>query len=233
MPVLPDKDLEKIQFCEDHIPVWTLAPTSIGLTAARVTQLANETTAAREAYNKAQAQRQAARAATQNFQNSLSEMKGTVADMIRSIKSFAASSANPGAVYTAAEIPEPLPPAPRPEPGAPENVTVGLNSDGSITLRWKAKNASPTSGAVFTVSRRIGSDGTFARIGPAQGGPRGGFEFTDDTLPLGTTQVSYIMRGQRGTQMGQAGPAVVLQFGVGGGGGLAFTSIQGAKRAAA
>ena len=233
MAILPDKALEQLQFCEDHIPVWTLAPTSIGLTAARVTQLAAETAAARSAYNKAQAQRQAAKAATGNFQNSLGTMKGTVSDMIRSIKSFAANSANPGAVYTAAEIPEPLPPSPRPKPGVPENVTVGLNTDGSITLRWKAKNASPTSGAVFSVSRRIGSDGAYASIGPAQGGPRGGFEFTDDTLPLGTTQASYIMQGFRGTQVGEAGEAVTVQFGVGGGGGLALAGVQGAKRAAA
>ena len=56
---------------------------------------------------------------------------------------------------------------------APENVTVGLNAGGSITLRWKAKNASPTSGAVFSVSRRIGSEGAYASIGPAQPSPRG------------------------------------------------------------
>lgn len=233
MAIVPDKALEQIEFCESHIPVWTLSPTTIGLSAAQCTALAAQTGAARSAYNKAQAQRQTAKAATQNFQNSLTTMKGTVSDMIKSIKSFAANAANPGAVYTAAEIPEPLPPSPRPKPGAPEGVTVGLNAGGSITLRWKAKNASPTSGAVFNVSRRIGADGAYASIGPAQGGPRGGFEFTDDTLPLGATQVSYIMQGFRGTQVGEAGEAVTVQFGVGGGGGLALAGVQGAKRAAA
>ena len=54
MPVLPNKDLEQIQFFEDHLPVWSLTPAAIGLSVAQCTLLASLTKAAREGFNSAQ-----------------------------------------------------------------------------------------------------------------------------------------------------------------------------------
>jgi hypothetical protein len=234
MSVLPDKDLEQIQFCESHYPIWNAAPTTVGLTAAQCTLLNTQTKASRDAYTAAQNARQASKAATTTLHTSVATMKSTVADMIKSVKSFAANSANPGAVYAAAQIPMPQPPTPQPAPGMPEMITVTLNPGGSITLNWKAKDASPSSGAVFNVSRKIGTSGMgYASIGPAQGGPRGFFSFTDDTIPYGTQQASYIVQGFRGTQAGTPGEAVNVQFGVGGGGGMAITSGNATLKMAA
>ena len=67
MAVLPDKDLEQIQFCESHLPIWAAAPTTIGLTAGQCTALTTLTTNARKTYTDAQNSRQASKAFTTRF----------------------------------------------------------------------------------------------------------------------------------------------------------------------
>lgn len=223
MPVLPDTNLEQIQFCESHIPIWTAAPAAVGLTAAQVTALDTQTKAARAAYTAAQNARQASKAATTTLHTGVKTMKSTVADMIKAIKSFAANSSNPGIVYAAAQIPPPAPPGTLPPPGQPTDISVGLNPDGSLKLRWRAVDAAPTSGVFFAISRRIGATGPYHSIGGASGGPRGISDFIDNTLALGTTQASYIIQGFRGTQSGLPSEAINIQLGVGGGPGLAVS----------
>jgi hypothetical protein len=39
MAILPDKDLEQIQFFENHLPTWSGTPAAIGLSAAQCTLL--------------------------------------------------------------------------------------------------------------------------------------------------------------------------------------------------
>ena len=229
MPVLPDKELELIQFCEAHNPVWAVAPTAIGLTAAQVTAITTLTTAARKNYSDAQAAREASKAATTTLHAGTRTLRASAADMVRLVKAFAENTANPDTVYAAAQSPPPAAPTPPPPPGQPTGITVGLNPDGSISLRWRTANAAPTTGVFFSIARRIGISGAYSSIGGASGGPRGITEFIDDTLPLGTQQASYIIQGRRGTQMGTASDAVNVQFGVGGG----FAVVGGATLALA
>ena len=217
MSVLPPTIIEQIEFCEAHNPTWSVAPTSIGLTALQMTALTTATTNARKAYNDAQLAREASKGATTTLHTNAATMRGQVSDLIRQIKAYAELQSNPGAVYAAAQIPPPAAPTPPPPPGQPTDVTVGLNPDGSITLRWKTANASPSAGVFFQGARRIGATSAYAPIGGASGGPRGVSEFVDNTLPLGTQQASYIIQGRRGTQVGQASEAINIQFGVGGG----------------
>ncbi len=92
-----------------------------------------------------------------------------------------------------------------------------------------AQNAAASSGAMFNVLRRLGTDADamFQPVG-ATPGTRGGrgagtgartIEFVDSTLPLGTQVVSYIIRPQRGDRDGQPTDILTVQFGVGAGGG--------------
>jgi hypothetical protein len=231
MPVVPASDLEAIQFCESHLPIWSLAPTAVGLTAGQCTNLTNQTKASRDAYTAAQAARQAAKAATTTFHTNTSTMRGTVGDMVRLVKAFADASANPGAIYAAAQIPEPAAPTPPPAPGMPTNVTVGLNPDGSITLRWKATDSSPSSGCNFNISRRLGTTGMYQICGSGTSVRGGNYEFTDVTLPYGTPNASYIIVGKRSNppQTGTPSEAINVQFGVGGGGGMFVSSATGAE----
>jgi hypothetical protein len=230
MPILADKDLETIQFFEDHLPIWQVTPAAVGLSAPQCVLLTTLTKNARDAYVAAQKARLGSKAATSAYHDNTMLMRDLGADMIRLIKAFADASANPGTVYNAAQIPLPLPPSPPVVPGTPEMVTVGLNPGGSLTLRWKAKNAAPSSGAVFDVTRRIDNTGQYMSIGPGKSVKGGKFEFTDSTLVNGTQSASYIIVGKRDNppQTGIPCEAVNVQFGISAGGGMTIMNANGA-----
>lgn len=231
MAVLPNKNLEAIQFCETHIPVWQANPPAIGLTGGQVGTLETLTKNAREAYDAALTAREKSKSATTTYHNNATLMRGNAADLIRLVKAFADASPNPSTIYAEAQIPEPAAPTPPEKPGMPEMITVGLNPDGSITLRWKAKNASPSSGCTFDIARRIGNTGNYVGIGSGTSVKSGRFEFTDGTLAFGTQTASYIIVGRRSNppQMGTPSEAVNVQFGVGSGGGMTIVNATGAS----
>lgn len=54
MGVVPNTIIGQIQFFENHIGKWAVAPTTIGLTAAQVTSITALTSAARAAYEAAE-----------------------------------------------------------------------------------------------------------------------------------------------------------------------------------
>ena len=224
MSIIPDKNVEKVQFCESHTPIWAAGPAAIGLTAAQCTAFTTMTTNARKAYNDAQSAKQAYHAAVTNQNtviNTAINGVGGAADLIRIIKGFAENSANPNAVYTLAQIPPPATPQPAPAPGQPSNVTVGLEPSGAITLRWKATNAAPGAGTFFSITRKLSSESMFTLVGNT-----GEKMWTDVTLAQGTPSATYIIQGHRGAINGPESEQVGVQFGVGGGGGFAVTNAQ-------
>jgi hypothetical protein len=228
MGVLPETVIEQIEFCEAHWPVWTPAPTAIGLTAPLVAGLKTATEAARSSYNLAQAARAASKSATITQNSNAALMRGQVADLIRQIKAFAELQANPNTVYAAAQIPAPTPPTPLPAPGVPSNFQTILEPDGSITLSWDAANASASTGTFFTISRKLPGQTSFVGVGGAPGITTESrrASFTDSTVPASAAAAGaqYIVQGFRGTRSGEPSDAVTVQFGLGEGG--AFTSVR-------
>lgn len=219
MAVLPQNRLDLIQFCEAHWPVWQAAPTTIGLTAAQVTAFKTNTETARSKFNAAESARMASRAATVTYYDVAGDLRDNAADLVRAIKFYAENQASPDVVYAAAQIPPPASPSPAPPPGKATDVRVELNPDGSLTFRWKATNASASSGAYFSIFRRIGEAMTPFTLA----GNTGSRVFIDDTLPLGTTLATYIIQGFRGQAAGEQSDQLNVQFGVGGGGGFTVT----------
>lgn len=209
MTVVPDRDLDAVQFFESHVPVWAATPAAVGLTAAQVAALDTATKAARNAYTAQQNARNAAKAATTAYHNNVGTMREIGGDLIKTIKAFAATSNNPG-VYAAAQIPMPAQPGPLPPPGQPDDFDVRLTGSGGLSLNWKAANAAPSTGAYFTVRRRLGSQGPFVFIGGT-----GGKTFVDDSIPAGTSFVTYLVQGFRGEQPGPESELVSVQFGAG------------------
>ena len=228
MSVLPDTIIGQIQFCEAHNPIWSAAPTTMGLTAAQCTALATATTNSRKSYNDAQAARQASKAATTKLHTDAAIMRAQVADLIRQIKAYAELQAVPGNVYTAAQIPEPAAPTPAAPPGKPADFLVTLNADGSVTLSWNATNSAASTGAFFTVSRKLPGQTAFVGVGGAPGTTSESrrASFTDATVPASAagSGAQYIVQGFRGTRSGESSDAVTVQFGVDAGG--AFTSVR-------
>ncbi|MEX2218249.1 MAG: hypothetical protein WD749_05765 [Phycisphaerales bacterium] len=213
---VPKTRLGKIEWYESHIAPWTANAVAIGLTAETVAALGSATENARSAYAAHLAARQSAEVATQNFYELVRTMHnapGAGADMIQTIKTFAETTANPE-VYTLAEIPPPASPSTVPPPALPTSFRVEIGQDGNLIIRWKASNPAGSAGTAYIVERRLNSAGAYAFLGAAGGDKT----FDDTTIPAGTAQVDYRVRGQRS---GVSGPAAVwtVRFGVGGGGG--------------
>jgi len=209
MTVVPNKDLDAVQFFESHVPVWAATPAAVGLTAAQVAALDTATKAARNAYTAQQNARNAAKASTSAYHTNVGAMREIGGDLIKTIKAFAATSNNPN-VYAIAQIPMPAEPAPLPPPGQPNDFDVRLTGSGAIVLSWKCANAAPSSGAYFTVRRRIGTQGAFTLVGGT-----GSRTFIDDSIPAGSPFVTYLVQGFRGEQPGPESELVSVQFGAG------------------
>lgn len=229
MPVLPNAVIDQIQFCEAHNPVWAATPAAIGLTAAQCTALDTATKAARAAYNATQTARSVSKAATTTLNMDAKIMVAQAGDLIRQIKAFAELQANPGTVYAAAQVPPPAAPTPLPAPGKPTEFSVVLNADGSVTLSWLSADSAASTGAFYTISRKLPGQTSFTGIGGAPGSTSETRRpsFTDDTVPASAAGAGaqYIVQGYRGTRFGEASDAITVQFGVDAGGG-AFTSAS-------
>lgn len=219
MSIVPSTDIGRITFYEAHIAGWTAIPTQIGLVAADCTALAALITNARKAYNDQQTALEAARSATMTMHNAVLAMHALGSADIAKIKAFADATHNPN-VFPLANIPAPASPSPVGPPGTPFNFTVTLTQDGFVMLKWKCNNPSGAAGTVYEVRRRIGASGTFEYLGS-----QGVKSFSDDTLPAGSSGVTYQITAIRSTRRGTAAQFNV-NFGVGGGGGLFIASTS-------
>lgn len=194
MSVVPHKLVERVQFYEDHIAIWTANATAIGTTAVAVTALETKTQAARDAYDAQQVAQAAARAATETYHQAVAEMSIAGSAIIDQIRS-AAKTTGPS-VYPLAQIPAPAVPSPVGAPGECTNFTTQLLATGELQTRWKANNPVGCTGVIYRVLRRIGS-GAFEQVGSV-----GEKKFVDSTIPAGTASVTYQIQGVRSTSAG-------------------------------
>lgn len=232
MAVLPPTIIEQIEFCEAHLPVWNELATQIGLTSAQLTAFSPKVSAARGAYNAALAAREASKAATTDMKADAGLMRSAASDLIRAIKNYAENQSNPDAVYALAQIPPPSGPTPLPAPGRPTNIEVTLLPSGAVTLSWDAVNAAASSGAFYNIYRKLPGQTAFVGIGGTPGATSltRRMSFTDATIPTSAagSGAQYIMQGQRGTLTGDPSDAVIVQFGVDGGGGMVISNATNA-----
>jgi hypothetical protein len=111
-------------------------------------------------------------------------------------------------------------PSPMPPPGTPSNFRVELLGDGSVKSTWKANNPSGMSGVTYQVWRRFGSEGEFTFHGAT-----GEKKYIDSTIPAGTPQVQYQVRGIRPTSAGEWAQFNV-NFGMSAGGATMASVVQ-------
>ena len=88
-------------------------------------------------------------------------------------------------------------PTPMPPPGTPGDFKVELLGDGSVQTMWKANNPTRMSGVTYQIWRRFGSEGEFTYAGAS-----GEKKYIDSSIPTGTQQVQYQVRGIRPTAAG-------------------------------
>lgn len=88
-------------------------------------------------------------------------------------------------------------PTPMAPPGTCSDFKTELLADGSVQNTWKANNPTGMSGVTYQIWRRFGSEGDFSFAGAS-----GEKKYIDSTIPAGTQQVQYQIRGIRPTSAG-------------------------------
>ena len=117
------------------------------------------------------------------------------AGIIRQVHVKATSAGD--SVYSLAQIPSPATPSPLPAPGKPTDFSITLDALGALSLKWKCANPKGSSGTMYQIWRRIGPDGEFTHVGGS-----GTKRFVDETLPAGSTRVTYQIQAVRSTAVG-------------------------------
>ena len=151
-----------------------------------------------------------ARNETQTFYTNARELHESASPLIANIKNFALNSSDPSLVYEAAGVLPPDPPSPLAPPTTPVNIRRTVNPTGSITLFWDATG--PT-GTIYNVKRKLNTETSYTLVGQGDSSDK---SFTDETVPSGTTSVTYIIQGVRGPLVGLESQAITIAFGVGG-----------------
>ncbi len=216
-----------LTWAQAHTDLWQGAEADIGLTQAQTAAFKASVSALLDKTNAQQVAKDAQKAATEAAVDADSATRELASDLVRSIRAFATNNNDP-TVYQTAQIPAPQPGSPVPPPGQPTNFKIGLNSDGSITLNWKAQHPEGSNRVVYFVQRKLAGESNFSMIGGA-----GERSFTDDTLPFGVDSATYIVTAQRGNVSGAPSNQLTVSFGSVGGGGLSFTSSPSNAKLAA
>ena len=216
MAIVPKKIQDRITFWVNHVTPFTTNAAQIGILPADATSLGAKADLAREKYDAKVAADQAARAATNELHVALDDLSRFGSILLKKVKAAAETSGD--GVYSLAEIPPPATPGPVGPPGTPQAFKVELNADGTLVLKWKCANPAGAVGTTYQVARRIGAGGAGGAGGAfvAIGGS-GIKEFTDATIPAGSSSVTYQITAVRSTAVG-APAQFTVNFGVGGGG---------------
>jgi hypothetical protein len=149
-------------------------------------------------------------------------------DIVKEVRSKAANSPNPQDIYDLAQIPAPSTPTPVTTLGQPTGFGVQLGFDGALTITWKC--ASPrASGVIYQVWRKLQGEADFSYLGGT-----GEKNFTDATVPSGSSTTLYKIQAVRSTASGPAATVTVM-FGVGAGGAMmaSVSEAPGAPKMAA
>jgi hypothetical protein len=183
MATVPSTIVGKIEFFEEHLPVWAANAAAIGVDLAQIADLTARTASARASYESANATRTVARSATVTQRDDVNFMYDLGADLIKVIRAFAEATDDPS-VYPTALIPPPSPGAPLGPPQTPKDLAGSLNSAGQIELDWDGTREGGTS---FRIERSINSSGgPWTLIGTSEER-----SFIDTQVPTALENISY------------------------------------------
>ncbi len=222
MTEIPNTVNGKIEYFEQHIPLWAADPAAIGLTANQIVDISALTGTARISYNSAQTARQASKSATFAQTGDVQSMVGLGSALIATIRAFADANNSQQAVFIAAGIDPINPASPTPPPVPATNVRASLLNSGEIRLDWDGTVAN---GTFYAVSRRLGEAEPFELIGSVSAKT-----FIDTTIPAATAEATYTLRTIRDTETSDDSEPITVRLGVGGvgvGGGAANTGGVG------
>lgn len=237
MRVLPHDRLAVIEFCESRFEVWDLDPPLIGLTKEQMGPFHDQMKAAREKYDLAIKAREASMAATAAMRTEVAALRAMAAAYVATIKAYAAGGGQEGypadRILAMAQIdPASAGGRGRGGPGRAVRISTSVLPTGAIRLTWQAQRAAASTGAFFTVSRRLAGEAGFTILGTSPGlsRTRRRADFTDDSVPAGIGSVEYQIVGNRGRGAGAVRePSEVVTVTMG----VVMGVVMGAERQAA
>jgi hypothetical protein len=203
-----------INWSKFHADLWQQDPASAGLTpeqAAQFAALAADLIAANAAAEHA---REASKSATLALNTALAATRKVGGVLISTIKNHARATDDRDVLARGGVSPV-APQSTLPPPTPPMTMSSSINSDGSLTLSWTARQPAGVTDVVYLVHRRLGGTGEFRFLG-VEGARK---TFTDTTIPIGTSTVEYLITPKRGGTTGQSGAIYMVQFGSVGGAG--------------
>ncbi|HYD00530.1 MAG TPA: hypothetical protein VEB22_04830 [Phycisphaerales bacterium] len=209
-PIVPTKDQDFVSFMSSRAPLWVTNRALIGLSTTQTTAMTDETADVVKYWDELADAKLALRQAQDNWKNAKRDGRTLALSNVAVIKSFATTQPNPAAVYTAANIPAPKPPAHNQAPGQCTDVRANLNTvNGELRLTWKCSNPGTTNGTVYTIERRVGTSGAWTPLGLSSIK-----SFTDLTLPVAAGGVvQYNITATRSGLVGTPSGAVSVVFG--------------------
>ncbi|MEQ9094798.1 MAG: hypothetical protein RIE32_00890 [Phycisphaerales bacterium] len=186
---IPKDDASFIDWSRIHADLWAGGgtPPVIGLDNLEIASFEEKTAAAEAAYTAMLAARQASRDATALKDATFAALRAEASADLARIDAFATTTGDPG-VYPKAGIPAPKTPSERTAPPAPTDLRTTVDTDGSITLSFKATTGG---GATYLVQRRTtsteGLESPYVFLGFAEDDKT----FVDNAVPEGVRSVGY------------------------------------------
>jgi hypothetical protein len=210
MGTVPKKNPEKIAWYQTREEDWTTHAVEIGISTTEMTTMSGLISDAADALAAQLAAKAAQKNATVALNEASQKMGDFGADLLKKIRAKAGQVGG-DSVYILASVPPPATPGPIGPLGKPSDFNVALTEEGYLDTSWKNTNPAGASGAVYQIWRRTTPTGDFEYLGGV-----GGKKFTDQTIPAGSSQVTYKIQAVRSTSIGPAATFNVT-FGVSGG----------------
>ena len=211
--IVPISRTDRLAFYRTRIPSWTSSATLIGTTAAAVTDLDAKLTAAEAARTAQELALAEAKAKTAMFYAAVDAASIAGAAIIKDIRGEGQRTGDP-AVWEAAMIPAPDAPSPVAPPGQPRDFKVTLDISGGVTATWKCDNPGSGPGVFYNIFRRNSPTEQYQYLGTA-----GQRKFIDDSIPTGSSQITYKIQAARTTGPGPA-QEFNVNFGISGTGSM-------------
>lgn len=219
-PIVPSKDVDFVNFMTSRAPLWVTNRAQIGLSTTQTTEMTDAAGDVSKAWDDLAAGKLALRGLQDAWKNAKRDGRSLALSNVSVIKGFATTQVNPDAVFIAANIPAPKPPAPNQAPGQCTQVKANLNTvNGQLKLTWKCNNPGTTNGTVYTIERRVGTTGAWTPLGLSSVK-----SFTDLTLPASAV-VQYNITATRSGLVGTPSGPVSVVFGHSGNGETFIASI--------
>ena len=195
MSTVPNKKVERIGYYEDREDLWETNAVPMGSSTTTVADWKAKVAAARAKYQAFKIASDTAKSLYIEFMTSYDAMSTSGASIIDQVRAKAKIDGND--IYALANVAAPAPYTPKGPPGAPNEFKAALGGNGAVELSWKCKNPPGTSGTMYQIYRRTSDVGPFTFLGGS-----GSRKFIDNSLPAGTTVITYMIQAMRSTSVG-------------------------------